>query len=154
MPADGLRAGKAIAVGATARSVHILRPSALIRGDARPGDEHYGAPGFTVTATRVDGHPAVRVRGELDVATAPRLRSALRAALAEGEAHLIVDLAAVQFIAMAGLHVLEEAGRQLQQRAGRLILRRPSRAVVRLLSLRQAWTSCSPWHIQDPGAGP
>jgi anti-sigma B factor antagonist len=58
--------------------------------------------------TRIDNHGSavVTVAGEVDVATAPRLRSACLEALEGGATELIVDMSRVGFLDAAGLGAL------------------------------------------------
>jgi anti-sigma B factor antagonist len=54
--------------------------------------------------------PVLHVAGEVDLATAPALRDALGALLADGAAaRVVVDLSAVTFLASSGLAALLEA---------------------------------------------
>jgi len=75
-------------------------------------------PTIEVEATGPAKEPTLRVRGEIDVATAPQLRAALNT-LVDGGAHRIsLDLAAVRFVDSAGLGVLVGALRKLEDRNG------------------------------------
>lgn len=65
-----------------------------------------------VERTRVDGLDVLVVEGELDIATAPRMMSALNEALAEGEDPLVVDLSEVLFMDSTGLALLINARRR------------------------------------------
>ena len=49
------------------------------------------------------------VAGEIDVATAPALESAIAAAMADNPAAFVIDLTDVDFLASAGLQILVEA---------------------------------------------
>lgn len=86
-------------------------------------------PAFSV-ATEVDGDRAVvRVVGELDLQTAPRLREELVAVVNQGVTDLVLDLAALDFIDSSGLSVLIMALKRLRERGGELRLRSvPDRA--------------------------
>lgn len=66
-------------------------------------------PEFGVELTRRASAVVVFVRGEVDVATAPALRTALATALRRGPAVLVVDLSAVRFLGAAGLSELVTA---------------------------------------------
>ena len=50
----------------------------------------------------------LRVEGEVDVATAPMLASAIAAAFGQSE-RVIVDLSSLQYLDGSGIHVLEDA---------------------------------------------
>jgi anti-anti-sigma factor len=53
----------------------------------------------------------VAPEGEIDVATAPVLAEHLRAQTTDGPAHLVLDLAAVRFLAAAGVALIMSAQR-------------------------------------------
>lgn len=55
----------------------------------------------------------IRVDGELDVLTAPKLAGRLNSILLEHAANVVLDLRRVEFIDSAGLHVLLNAHRRL-----------------------------------------
>ena len=58
-------------------------------------------------ATRLEGdRTVVEVGGEIDVYTAPQLRSALNDAVANGARHLVVDMTGTEFLDSTGLGVL------------------------------------------------
>jgi anti-anti-sigma factor len=73
----------------------------------------------------------VRVNGELDLATVPRLLSTLERL--DGDVH--VDCSGLEFIDAAGLGALVRAHRTCAARGSRLAVVDPSPAVVRLLRL-------------------
>lgn len=62
------------------------------------------------------------VFGELDMATAPELRSAVDAALSAGARDVWIDLSATEFMDSAGLHVLLETRARLAAVRGRFAL--------------------------------
>ena len=61
---------------------------------------------LTVTRRQQDGRTILHLVGEIDVATAPRLRDELSRVITEGSHHLIVDLSDVPFLDSTGLGVL------------------------------------------------
>ncbi|PRY01650.1 STAS domain-containing protein [Allonocardiopsis opalescens] len=75
----------------------------------------------------------IELTGEIDVATAPQLRSSLEPAFGAPEPRLVIDLAGVTFIDSSGLRVLIETHKRAEQDGGSLALARPSPWVVRLL---------------------
>jgi anti-sigma B factor antagonist len=79
--------------------------------------------------------PTVTVAGEVDLATAPRLRASLVGILEDGNADAVVDLAAVEFIDASGIGVLVWAASLAGDRGGRLTIRNPSPAVRLVLDL-------------------
>jgi anti-sigma B factor antagonist len=59
-----------------------------------------------MSTTERDGWTILSLSGEIDIATAPRVRERLYALLAEGNERLIVDLDDVGFLDSTGLGVL------------------------------------------------
>jgi anti-anti-sigma factor len=82
-----------------------------------------------------DGDQVIgRLRGELDMRNARRLREAL-SLLSEADApETVIDLAEVDFIDSSCLGVLVRASALCKQQAHRFVLQAPSRAVVRALA--------------------
>jgi anti-sigma B factor antagonist len=68
---------------------------------------------LAVERSRVDGYELLTVEGELDIATASRMISALNEAIAEMEAPLVVDLTGVMFMDSTGLALLMNARRRV-----------------------------------------
>lgn len=83
--------------------------------------------------SRTDGHAVLRVRGEVDLYTAPRLADAVAEGLSAAAA-LTLDLTEVDFIESSGLRVLLEARRGTDPEALELRLRAGG-PVERLLGL-------------------
>ena len=67
---------------------------------------------FDVERTTVAGRPALTVRGELDLATAPQLAAAVEAMLATGPQTFVVDLTPTQFLDSSGARELVRIARQ------------------------------------------
>ncbi|MFJ9444967.1 STAS domain-containing protein [Kitasatospora sp. NPDC101235] len=76
----------------------------------------------------------VRVRGEIDLDTAPALRCELERALAEHHV-VVLDLSQVTFMDCAGLGALVQARNQADHSGRRLVLHGTGRPVARLLKL-------------------
>jgi anti-sigma B factor antagonist len=90
---------------------------------------------FDVTAV-IDGASAtVVIRGELDVYTAPTLRSRLQELFDAGITHLILDLAELGFIDSSGLGVIVGALKRVKEHEGNLVLRSPSRSTSKVLEI-------------------
>jgi anti-anti-sigma factor len=70
---------------------------------------------------RRDGTVAVAVRGELDLATAPRFAAGLEAAQ-DGASCVVVDLQAVEFMDSSGVRTLILAHRRAEAAGARLIV--------------------------------
>lgn len=68
-----------------------------------------GAPSCTVEEKRIGEVSVISVTGTLDMLTAPRLEAAIAAASAASPQAVVVDLAAVDFLASAGMGLLVAA---------------------------------------------
>lgn len=90
---------------------------------------------LSVTVTTRSGHAVVRLRGEIDIATADAFRSALDSAVEHpAVSSLDLDLGRVSFIDCSGLRVLVGVRRAMEDKGGTVRLIRRSPAVERLLS--------------------
>jgi anti-sigma B factor antagonist len=63
-------------------------------------------------------NPVVTVRGEIDVATSPRLRTELSALLGRGATQITLDFSGVTFVDSSGLGVLVGALKRLRDGQG------------------------------------
>jgi anti-sigma B factor antagonist len=98
-------------------------------------DEFTGTgPPFGVTVRQVRGGVVVELSGELDLATAPRLRDRL-ALLSDGEDQITLDLTRLDFIDSTGLSVLVMAYTRAQSSGGAVVMRNPSSAVLRIFEI-------------------
>src|SRR4051794_1652993 len=94
-----------------------------------------GGETLRITSDRVGGAHVLRLRGELDLRTVPKLRMRLAEALERGTGPVIIDLTDVTFIDSTGLSALLNALRRLT-RAGRgLVLTLHEGPVLRLLRM-------------------
>lgn len=80
------------------------------------------------------GHE-VRLLGELDMGTAPRLRDELVRLTEEGASFVTVDLSELAFIDSTGLSVLITALKRLRQRGGNMTLRSPTPGTRKVLEI-------------------
>jgi anti-sigma B factor antagonist len=87
------------------------------------------------TASPAGGAVELRVRGELDMASAPELARALDGALAADHRLLVLDVADLSFLDCAGMRPIRAALCELQRRDGSLLIRHPQPLVERTLQL-------------------
>jgi anti-sigma B factor antagonist len=82
---------------------------------------------FDVSEETTDRYRVVTVTGEVDVATAPKLRDRLDGAIDGGTPLLVVDLSSVTFIDSTGLGVLIGAAKRVEDAGGilRLVIAEP-----------------------------
>lgn len=77
----------------------------------------------------------VEVGGEIDVATAPRLREQLIALVNDRRHHLVVDLDQVDFIDSTGLGVLIGALKRVRTNDGELVLVCTERRILKVFEI-------------------
>jgi anti-sigma B factor antagonist len=107
---------------------------------------------LTVDCVTSDGAVRLVLSGEVDCATAPRLRRALDAAFASGPRAVTVDLLAVTFLDSAGLSALAIAHRTAATQDTRLRVLVGTRAVSRALQVTGLWDLLGVEQV-EPGAG-
>ena len=76
----------------------------------------------------------VRVQGEVDTATAPRMAQAIDSQL-ERRRRVVLDLSRVEFMDLHGLAVLMRASRRTRVDGGSFAVDRPATCVLRLFEL-------------------
>lgn len=92
--------------------------------------------GFSVAGERLDGdRGVVVVRGEVDIATAPRMKECMVGLLEGGVSRLVVDLSQVSFIDSTALGVLIGGVRRVNAAGGKMALVVATPPVQRVLSL-------------------
>ena len=91
--------------------------------------------GFHAGSDSVDGTIVLRLRGELDMATAPGLSRDLDTALDALPPVLVVDAEDLSFVDSTGLRVLITACRRAGSQGCRFVMRSPSRSVLKTLQL-------------------
>ena len=100
---------------------------------------------FSVDRVTVLGRPALRVRGELDIATAPRLAEAVASQLSQQPQAMVVDLTGTTFLDSTALGVLIGTVKRLRARDGRLTLVNTDANIARtfdITGLDQIFTIC------------
>lgn len=90
---------------------------------------------FEVESTDQDGWTILMPIGDLDMASAPALRSSIHRALAASDGRVVVDLAGVHFVDSQGLGTLVGGLKRARSRGGDLRLAAPSATVSELLAL-------------------
>lgn len=75
-----------------------------------------------VEVSKQDGAAVLTVTGEIDVATAPRLREHVVSLVGEGETRIVVDLEGVDFIDSTGLGALVGALKRVRTHDGELLI--------------------------------
>ena len=83
----------------------------------------------------VSGVPVVTAPEEIDITTAPGLRSALLEAAAHGHGTLVADMTGTQFCDSSGLHALLAAHKRAQAEGGELRLAISAAPVLRVFAL-------------------
>jgi len=73
---------------------------------------------LSIVVERHDYQMLVRLRGELDIATAP----ALADALSEADSEVVVDFAGLTFLDVSGLHVLARSRERAEQHGNGLVV--------------------------------
>ena len=77
----------------------------------------------------------IRVRGEVDAITAPKLHETATEMLSDGARSLVIDCHDIDFIASDGLEVMIRVWEQAHTQGGTLTVRRPSALTYRLMQL-------------------
>ncbi len=98
------------------------------------------SPDFTVEVASADGEMIVIVRGDIDVATAPKLRAALTQVQTgdlsgRADRRVVVDMSGVTFLNASGLGVLAGAAVRARRAGGEILLRDPTPMTLRLLEI-------------------
>lgn len=102
---------------------------------------------LSVEVDRAEGTASVRLDGDLDKVTAPRLKMVLTELIAAGHVSIVIDTAGLAFCDSSGLWVLVEHQREVGERGGSLgltgvqgVLRR----VLDVTGLKAAFDSVQP----------
>jgi len=88
-----------------------------------------------VERSRIDGYELLTVRGELDIATAPRMLAALNEVLAQMKVPLVVDLSDVLFMDSTGLALLMNARRRAMRNQQGFAIVCPNGPISRLFEI-------------------
>lgn len=90
---------------------------------------------FAVDVTGHESEPVVRVRGDVDLDTAPLLERRLNELIDDGARQIVVDFGELTFMDMTGLTVLVRVLKRLRARGGRIRLRSASPSVQKVLEI-------------------
>src|SRR5215210_5074870 len=97
------------------------------------------SPPFEIREHDADGVHVIALRGELDLATAPRLCVRIDGARRAGARRVLVDLTATEFCDSTGLRALIGSRQELAVQGGRMAVTAPEDgAVGRLFALAGA----------------
>ena len=90
---------------------------------------------FETTAEIIDGVRVVAVRGELDIATSPRVRELLSDAASDRARPLVIDFVDCEFIDSTGLAALLHGAKPAQNGESHVAIVSPGGDVRRMLEL-------------------
>jgi anti-sigma B factor antagonist len=90
---------------------------------------------MSVFEVRIEGDARVVVLGELDMATAPQLTSAIESLLGSRPPQVVVDLGGVSFLDSRGVAALCRGQSTLEAAGGELVLGPVSRQVQSVLKM-------------------
>ena len=90
---------------------------------------------LTVDSAQQGNACIVKLRGELDLATAPPAEAEILAALMNGHRQVVVDMGELTFIDSTGISTLLRLEARSRPDPGRLVFRRGTAAVQRVLGL-------------------
>lgn len=93
-----------------------------------------GQATIEITVEEHEGAVIVHVRGEVDIATAPRLKEELTRLVAQGRP-VIVDAGGIAYFDLAGVRALEAVDGVAMGNGIRVSLAGASRAVIRILDI-------------------
>jgi anti-sigma B factor antagonist len=82
-----------------------------------------------------DGHALVRIAGEIDVFTAPRLRERMADLVTAGAVHIILDMSQVEFLDSTGLGVLVGGLKRVRTRDGSLTVVIKAERLIRIFRI-------------------
>ena len=92
-------------------------------------------PAFDLLTAKSEDRVVVKVLGELDLDTAPRLRKVLVDLADEGRVHVTLDLAGMTFIDSSGLSAFVSGLKRLRETGGELLLQSPSATALKVLEI-------------------
>lgn len=90
---------------------------------------------FTCSSARAEDHAVVTACGDLDLHSAPRVRSALRRLLDDDARHIVLDLSDVHFVDSTALGVILGAMAQASLVHGRILVVTADERVLQVFRL-------------------
>jgi anti-sigma B factor antagonist len=90
---------------------------------------------FALGVTTVEDWAVVAVVGELELATAPKLRQQIVTLVGDGRTRILIDLQQVDFVDSIGLGILVSALKRVRGRDGQLVITGPKPRVRVLFDL-------------------
>ena len=91
--------------------------------------------GIELAVDRGSDTATLRVSGEIDLTSAPKLEEEIQSLIEQSVSTLTLDLSSVAFMDSTGLRVLLKATKLLESSGGKVVLRQPSEPVRRLLEV-------------------
>lgn len=91
--------------------------------------------GIELAVDRGSEGTTLRVGGEIDLTSAPRLDDEIQSLIEQSVTNLTLDLSSVAFMDSTGLRVLLKASKLIEGNGGKVVLRDPSEPVRRLLEV-------------------
>jgi anti-sigma B factor antagonist len=90
---------------------------------------------FGIVVIQSGDRVVLRLIGELDVATAPRVRAQLVSFAQRGPCKVTIDMASLSFIDSSGVSVLVDGLKQLRENGGDLTLESPNANAMKILEI-------------------
>jgi anti-sigma B factor antagonist len=90
---------------------------------------------FSIEHVPLSGAPGLRLRGELDISTAPHLKETLDAAILDTVGAFVIDLCSVEFLDSSAINVLVRARAMLGREDRELVVVCPPGPVRRVFEL-------------------
>lgn len=91
--------------------------------------------GFGVSVDFTETEAVLRVRGEVDMDTAPELNALVDAVIRQGYRSVVLDMALLAFMDASGLRVIASGASRLRPSGGEVVLRSPPQIVQRILDI-------------------
>jgi anti-anti-sigma factor len=90
---------------------------------------------FRVQVFQSDDVTIIRLKGELDLSTAPQLRHELAERSKPGMAKLVLDVTELSFMDSVGLSILVAGHKKAMDLGGSLVIQNPTARVQRLIEI-------------------